>query len=359
MALRSPFQPDSRVRPIKLDQLDPQLSLQSVDERLSQLAQRLMKLTGLKTDNIIDRYFLSFHHWLCAISPGSFRAEASHYQDDGSTPPADFTVLLLSMWLIVLPTLTDVSRPDRATQELFYTIVKSAFSEACASTSASLRLVQAALLVTLREYTSIRLEAAYVSMMTCAGLAQVAGLGQASVRATKDVPNAHAVQMNNHERSNTAWAVAMLQGYDHSSVATSPSRSRAPKLTPLFRLILCEMGPRKSASPTKFSDPNAWKSSKLGASVAFDYRPRLQLHFLDELTPLSVMVVDTDNWRSHSLTFLDRLLSITNSPAGDNERKLEALTVLDSDVRYFLKVVMDAVEWQRTFYCGFVCLCVR
>jgi hypothetical protein len=187
---------------------------QSVEESLNQLAQHFTELTKLTYDNIIDRYFQTFHKWLPVVSPDSFRREASRYREEGRLPPADFTVLLLAMLLIVLPALDPSLRPPCASQEFLYTTTKSAISQAQASICTSLRLVQAALLIALREYTSIRPEAAYISLMTCAGLARVLGIGITSVRTTRDAQKTSDSRLEEMERENLAWAIAMLERYE-------------------------------------------------------------------------------------------------------------------------------------------------
>lgn len=180
---------------------------QSVEESLNQLAQHFTELTKLTYDKIIDCYFQAFHKWLPAVSPDSIRREASRYRE-GRLPRADFTVLLLAMLLIVLPTLDPSLRPPRASEEFLYTTTKSAFSQVQASICTSLRIVQASVLIALREYTSVRPDAAYISIMTCAGLARVLGIGITSVRTTRDS------RLEKMERENLARAIAMLERYE-------------------------------------------------------------------------------------------------------------------------------------------------
>lgn len=187
---------------------------QSVEESLNQLAHHCTELTKLTYDNILDRYFQAFHTWLPVVSPDSFRREASRYREERRLPPADFTVLLLAMLLIVLPAHDPYLRSPRASQEFLYTTTKSAFSQAQASICTSLRLVQAALLIALREYTSVRPEAAYISMMTCTGLARTLGIGITSVRTTRDAQKTSDSRLETMERENLAWAIAILERYE-------------------------------------------------------------------------------------------------------------------------------------------------
>lgn len=192
------------------------ISIQSVDESLHQLAQHLTELTKLTWENIIDRYFEAFHKWFPVVSPDSFRREASWYQEEGCSPRADFTIVLLAMLQIILPALDPPLRPPSAKRDLLYTSVKSAFSQAQASICTSLRLVQAALLIALHEYVCVRPDAAYVSVMTCGGLARVMGIGLVSVSTARDVRTPSDSRLEWKERENLAWTVAMLERYDRT-----------------------------------------------------------------------------------------------------------------------------------------------
>ena len=185
---------------------------QSVEESLNRLVQHFIELTKLTCDNIIDHYFETFQRWLPVVSPVSFRWEASRYRE-GRLPPADFTVLLLAMLLMIIPTLDPSLRPPRASQELLYMTTKSALSQAQASICTSLRLVQTALLIALREYTCVRPEVGYISMMTCVGLARVMGIRITLVRTTTDRLKPSHSQSEDMEREKLAWAIAMLERY--------------------------------------------------------------------------------------------------------------------------------------------------
>lgn len=59
----------------------------------------LIHRTGISLDQLASRYFHYFHQWLPIISPSTFRETAARYQH--GVPPADFSMLLLSMYVIV------------------------------------------------------------------------------------------------------------------------------------------------------------------------------------------------------------------------------------------------------------------
>ena len=204
--------PESQQDPTAIYPSSIYLFSQSTNDSLTQQLQHFAKLSNLTCDDIIDRYFQSFHKWLPVVSPDAFRREASRYRGEGCLPPADFTVLLLAMLQIILPALDPSLRPPRATQELLYTTTKSALSQAQTPICTSLRLVQGALLIALREYTCVRPEAAYISLMTCAGLARVEGIGTTSVRSGGDAKETcDPTGEGEEERENVAWAIAMLE----------------------------------------------------------------------------------------------------------------------------------------------------
>jgi hypothetical protein len=187
---------------------------QSMDESLNQLAQHFTQLTKLTYENIIDRYFESCHKWLPVVSPDSFRQEALRYQEERCLPAAEFSVLLLAMLLLIIPTLDLSVRPPRVSQKLLYTATKSALSQVQTSICTSLRLVQAAVLIALREYTCIRPEAAYVSMMTCVGMVRVVGIGTSLMRTTSDAAKTSEPRVEDTERENLTWSIALLERYE-------------------------------------------------------------------------------------------------------------------------------------------------
>lgn len=195
------------------------LPIQSVDESLHQLAQHLTELTKLTNEDIIERYFQernffeTFHRWLPILSPDSFRREASQYREEGRAPPADFTVVLLAMMQIILPSLKLSTRLSCAKRDVMYTSVKSAFAQAQASIGTSLRLVQGALLIALHDYMCVRPESAYIFMMTCVGMARVMGIQIVSVSVTKGERSLNDPRVEKVESKNVAWAMAMLERY--------------------------------------------------------------------------------------------------------------------------------------------------
>ncbi|KAF2489840.1 hypothetical protein BU16DRAFT_495202 [Lophium mytilinum] len=311
-----------------------------VEESLDQLARRLTELTKLTYGNvnITDRYFEVFHKSLPVISPDSFRQEASRYREERDVPPADFTVLLLAMLLIVLPPQDPSFLPPRASQEFLYMTTKSAFAQVQASLCTSLRLVQAAFLIALREYTGLRLEAAYISMMTCVGMARVLGIGIKSVRTTKDARIASGSRLDMMEKENLAWAIAMLE-----------------------RLILCEMDQRDIQPQAEYPGPDCRLPSDRRPTTGLDSTPGPDSQGFNHVTVSSLDAAYAGQFgrQAQSIYLLDRLLLIMRRTATTPDTKLAELAELDSRVRSFLELVMGEAEWRQTLSCVPVALCAR
>lgn len=176
-------------------------------------AQLLFEFVHATSRDIIARYFTGFHPSFPIVSPDSLCHEAAKYQEQEQPPPADFTALLLAMLMIISPPLHPSILPRGITQEFLYTTTKVALSQAQASMSKSVRLVQTAVLITLREYTSGRADAAYISLMGCVGMARLSGISTAEIRKTGDRGTAGGPRADTQEKDNVAWAIAMLERY--------------------------------------------------------------------------------------------------------------------------------------------------
>ena len=203
--------PESQDDPICKGQTDAQADSEPLERLLHQQARYYLELSKLTCDELIDHYFDAFHNWLPIVSPDRLRREAVQYREDQCVPPADFTVLLLAMLLIVLPTLEPTLQQPQISHELLYAATKTAFSQVQVSLRTSLRLIQAILLITVREYQCTRPEAAYISLSTGAGLARIAKIGIRSIRSGKFACNPCVGEWEKAEKENVAWAIPILE----------------------------------------------------------------------------------------------------------------------------------------------------
>lgn len=184
--------------------------LQAVDQY--QQARYLIEFAKTTRDDISHHYFQTFHKCLPIISPELFHQAASLCRGDISNPPdppQDFIVLLLAMWLIITPDEpSDSALIPPLGQDALYRATKSLLSQAQVDICVSLPLVQAALLITICEYAAARPNAAYISIVTCIGLARVLDIKESSVGTPKNGIRENAVRL----------AIAMLERYDLNRV---------------------------------------------------------------------------------------------------------------------------------------------
>lgn len=331
---------------------------QSIDESLYELAQHFTKLSNLTCDSIIDRYFLAIHKCLPVISPESFRREAVRYREEGHRQPADFTVLLLAMLLNIIPTVDSSLRPPRASQELLYRGTKFAFSQAQASNCTSLRLVQAALLIALREYTFVRPKAAYVSLMTCAGMAQVVRIGVLSTKTPIDVQNTSDSRFEDGESESLGCAIAMLERYDSKQQIIQIQVNLMLNLR--LRLILCEMD-RRDLQPYMEYQGLDWQ---LPSDPMLNSKPGSNLETFHQARFSSLTAGDDGRLKRQalSISLLDQLLSVRRRITINKESKLTELAELaelDSKIRCYLRELMSQLEPSQILICFHVALCVR
>jgi hypothetical protein len=194
---------------------------ESLEESVSQQVQHVIRLAKLSRHEISERYFQTFHQWLPIVSPDLFHEAECRYRERGSqAPPADFSILVLAMCLIIaLPNLGDASKSRPLTRDSLYTSVKLLFTQVQAVICTSLPLVQALLIIAMCEYASARGEAAYISMTTCTGLARLLGLMEnmkISTNSFRDDSSNHCIKLAEIQRDNVRWGVAMLERYEYT-----------------------------------------------------------------------------------------------------------------------------------------------
>lgn len=94
----------------------------------------------------------------------------------GAPPPADFSILLLSLFLVTHHPESVSSAPEPLDQETLYFATKALFAQVQASHPPSLNLIQAAITIATYEYANGRIHDAFTSIGTCARMGYAAGL---------------------------------------------------------------------------------------------------------------------------------------------------------------------------------------
>ncbi|KAF0327759.1 transcription factor gsfR2 [Colletotrichum asianum] len=185
--------------------------------------QGLIRDTGQYVDGISVCYFEGLHQYLPFIS-------RSHFEDSlmfsGVSPPAELSVLLLSMCLVTsTPKLGKRISHSLSGKpidlESLYLVTKSLLAQVQSHYPCSLRLVQSKLLVSVYEYADGRPDQAFATLAGCARLAYAARLHQcqpqASLRSVGPISTIHANYQTtdrhgeSQEIFNTWWALVICE----------------------------------------------------------------------------------------------------------------------------------------------------
>ena len=181
----------------------------SIHESLYQQTQYILGLLDTTLECISHQYFQTVHRWLPILVPDHFHEMVATYREKDGIPSSDVSVLLLAMCLIVkLPDLDHATMKPPLSRKYLYTTTKSAFGQGQASCFASSPFVQATLLIATCEYACVRPRAAYVSMMTCVGMARVLGIEVHSMLTSDDGSEN---SEDKSENPDLGLAIAMLE----------------------------------------------------------------------------------------------------------------------------------------------------
>lgn len=172
------------------------------------------EVTGIFQDkkltlpDLADRYFRGFHKWLPIVSPTRFHEAAA--QVHNGTPPADFSLLVMAMYLVSMP---QGGEPDQPSAPMSaYLMIKMLFAQTHAVICASTGLVQAGLMIAAYEYACQKLNPAYISIGTCVRIAHALNLDKISAALSEDGPHLEPEQkLRMLEDWNVWWGVVVLE----------------------------------------------------------------------------------------------------------------------------------------------------
>ncbi len=175
-----------------------QSTSQSLDTYVHRHACRILQATNLSWEGVGYRYFRTFDRSLPIISAELFN-QVLLKLGNTITPPADHSLLLLGMLLAIeVPELETIAMT-----------LKALVAQAQAVLYTSLQLIQAAFLIAACEYLTGKPEAAYVSIVSCIGMARVLGIGGTQTNPPRSVVGG--CGSRSMELANVAWAIAMLE----------------------------------------------------------------------------------------------------------------------------------------------------
>ncbi|KAH8696745.1 hypothetical protein BGW36DRAFT_298399 [Talaromyces proteolyticus] len=308
---------------------------QSVDELVHTHALCLIGSMESPSQGPSELYFRTFHQWYPIISPEAFQHVESSCCRRNCIPPADFSILLLSMCMIT--SLPNQKQPFLLSSYfncgVVYTTTKSLFALVQATRCKSVRLTQAGFLIAACEYTCAHPETAYISLNTCLALMDFQGSQTQFSNTCAVERGTNGVRSISTDESNMVKAVATLE-----------------------RMILLEVDPSRVAR-TKFLD----------CSEQFSHRQqRLARNPALDTLPLSTYLGHfyLTEAREKTVCALDQVLHIIQLTTANEERKSFAeiileLTNTDTEIRYLLGVLMGESYEKNVDLCTPVALCIR
>lgn len=166
---------------------------------------RIIRATGRNFDEIKDRYFHGIHMFVPIICPDRFNNKLDKLQR--AAPSPDLSLLFLSMCLATYhPEFSHPQNTEPPDLTTLYLMTKTLFAQVQASSSLSLHLIQAGVLIAVYEYASGRNSDSLATIGYCArlGISHRLHLVTPS-RATDDEP------FTQVEEWNTWWSIFICE----------------------------------------------------------------------------------------------------------------------------------------------------
>lgn len=188
--------------------LESFLETANVNESVHAQVHRIIHTTGRFLGDIVEQFFEETYRFAPVVSrPRLHEVLASL---PVVSPPADFSILLLSICLLTLhPTKKDQFRSSEIYRESLYLSTKSLFSQVQAITFSlgqpSLFLIQAQLLIAIVEYGRSMPDTALLSITQCARMGYAARLHYRA--------NHIDIDPQWKEEANTWWAITIYERF--------------------------------------------------------------------------------------------------------------------------------------------------
>lgn len=148
----------------------------TVDDMIYEQLRRVVYLTGIPISQMFDEFFRGVHTVFPVVSAGSLRANLSAHENQ--VPPADFALVILSMYLLTIRSMKGPDFVDLVSADMFYVTIKMLLGHVQALKISSIYLVQASLLLAAFEYACCRPYAAYLTIGTCGRMALVVDIDE-------------------------------------------------------------------------------------------------------------------------------------------------------------------------------------
>lgn len=285
------------------------------------------------------RYFHDFQVWLPIICPTLFRSTLSQC----IIPPADFSVLKLAMYLTT--TAPPAATFNRSVSDPLYVFVKMLLSQVQAEMCASIRLVQANLLLSVYEYACGRPEAAYNSLGTCLGMAYTLRINDSKDLEARSM-HEKGVTLGYREAWNVWWGIVIIQRYFQVI-----SRSWQWIAAYILRLILIELCRSNQWPRTKFPSVESPLPSDLAPNELAREAYSKQPFETSRLLTIEASQVSCFGRQAQAVHLFEQVLAVMDLPNEGGAKVLE-LRELDKQIQIFLSLVMAEIALGRWKICS-------
>ncbi|OTA89980.1 hypothetical protein M434DRAFT_398303 [Hypoxylon sp. CO27-5] len=295
-----------------------------IDEAVCQHVHFTYESLGLTFYENSKRFLQNFQTWLPIIIPDRlYRAIAAA---ECRTPPADLSILLLSICLITTMPQDGISTQATGPAAL-YILAKVLYAQLQAVIQASTFLTQAGLIISAYEYASSQLDSAYVSIGACARMGQIIGIDKAGTRLADGHVDAES-RLEAMEQWNLWWSIIILERY-----------------------IMLEMPPCRYKYITA-TCPNF--NSKRPSDFICEDDPDPKY---DEMRCLPTSGRSFRR-QAQAIYILDQTLQIINSPA-TLEQRLSELAKIDEKLQDDLMQLMEERSFAYGLRCGAAATVIR
>lgn len=180
-----------------------------IETTLHHEVSNVFRITERAFSEVCDQYFRSFHRWLPVVSYDLLMENTTTYVD--RCPPADFSLLVLAIYLVTLDP-SDDNRTQIIPPQTLYLELRMSFTRVQTVLTASTRLIQTGLLLAAFEYACGRPHAAYISIGTCVRMASILGINKYN-RPNETIKGDTTTGIESLEVQNIYWAMIMLERY--------------------------------------------------------------------------------------------------------------------------------------------------
>ncbi|TQV98861.1 hypothetical protein V2A60_007441 [Cordyceps javanica] len=308
-----------------------------LDDLLNREVTGMFQDRKLALAELAERYFRGFHKWLPIVSPTRFREAAA--QAGNKTPPADFSLLVMAMFLVSVPQSFQGGSADQPSAPMSaYLTIKMLFAQTQAVICASTALVQAGLMIAAYEYACQKLNPAYISIGTCVRIAHALSLDKTSLALVDGGLQLEPEQkLRMLEDWNVWWAVVVLE-----------------------RIIMVELSQIRSQPAAELPAQGSILPTDLKPGRDFNSITPIDTDLLQRApeAPFDSTQVQSFGRQAQAVYLLDQVIRISNLESGSPSRQME-LQRLDREIQTFLGMVLDECERLQEFRCSVVATAVR